>query len=334
MNLSADQITIAVTVYNRREFLKESIGSALAQTVPVQVMVVEDCGPDAGLEAYVRSLFGGRVKYFRSPQRRGIFGNWNACIEQCPNAWLSILHDDDSLEPGFVAAMLELSRNAGDRGLYFGRTTVVDSNNKPQSKWEKPRLPRPWMPVSLADVVITPPFFFPGQLFRVAKARQLGGFRQTSLYCGEWELWTKIIADCGAAQTDLRVAVFREHDSWGRGTNRIHRSGKTYGLVAVQIKRNLALARRLGISGFDGNLRERARFALPTSFLLHYGSFFSPRLLAYNLGRVRQSRPPHWRYAVLRAFLFVGGPVFVRLASRLWLLVNAREQGEPTGKRP
>ncbi len=51
-NLSAGDITIAVTVFNRRKYVKQAIASALGQTRPVRVIVVEDCGPDPGLEHY------------------------------------------------------------------------------------------------------------------------------------------------------------------------------------------------------------------------------------------------------------------------------------------
>src|SRR5690242_20779256 len=114
MSLKPEDITIAVTVYDRRDYLQQSVGSALNQTFPVQVTVVEDCGPDRTIQDYVRKHFGNRVRYFRSPRRRGIFGNWNACIEQCTTPWLSILHDDDYLKPNFIAAMLELNLHARD----------------------------------------------------------------------------------------------------------------------------------------------------------------------------------------------------------------------------
>ena len=100
--IPADQITIAVTVFGRRTYLRQAVASALDQTVPVRVIVVEDCGPDPTLEAFVRKEFGSRIEYFRNQRRRGIFGNWNACMDLCQTAWLSILHDDDYLAPGFV----------------------------------------------------------------------------------------------------------------------------------------------------------------------------------------------------------------------------------------
>ena len=105
--LSAEDITIAVTVFNRRKYVKQAVASALDQTRPVRVIVVEDCGPDAGLEQFVRQEFGSRIEYIRNPRRRGLFGNWNACLGYSGRPWLSILHDDDYLAPGFIEAMLE-----------------------------------------------------------------------------------------------------------------------------------------------------------------------------------------------------------------------------------
>ena len=40
MSLASDQITIAVTVYDRRRYIEQAISSALNQTVPVKVIVV------------------------------------------------------------------------------------------------------------------------------------------------------------------------------------------------------------------------------------------------------------------------------------------------------
>src|SRR5438874_5341067 len=126
MSLSARDITITVTIYNRRQFLKQAITSALEQTVPVRVVVVENCSPDAGMADFVKAEFGSRIEYYRNPQGLGLFRNFNACMERCPTPWMSILHDDDYLAPAFVEAMIELRKLAPDCGLYFGETTIID----------------------------------------------------------------------------------------------------------------------------------------------------------------------------------------------------------------
>ena len=76
--LAPDEITIAVTVYDRRQYLAQAIESALNQTLSVRVIVVEDCGPDPALQGLVQERFGSRIEYFRNSSRRGLFGNLNA----------------------------------------------------------------------------------------------------------------------------------------------------------------------------------------------------------------------------------------------------------------
>ncbi len=154
MNLSGDEITIAVTVYDRREFVEQAVASALNQTVPVRVMVVEDCGPDAGLREFVLGKFGSRIQYHRNTRRRGLFDNWNACLEYCRTPWLSILHDDDYLAPNFVAALLEQAKRDPGCGLYFGDTTVVDVIGVPLPEWDHPPPARPGRHVQLEDVTL------------------------------------------------------------------------------------------------------------------------------------------------------------------------------------
>ena len=318
MSVTAEQMTIAITVFNRRQYLTQSIGSALNQTVPVRVIVVEDCGPDAELESYVRKEFGPRVEYHRNARRRGIFGNWNSCIECCRTKWLSILHDDDYLEPGFAAAMIELGQQAGERGLYWGQTVVVDDQGRPLARWKRPPLPGPWMALTLQDVLDTAPFPYPGQLFHVRHAQGLGAFRESSIFCGDWELWCKLIAHHGGAQTATTVAVFRDHSGWERGSNRVYRSGKAYGLLNVQRKRNLALFRRMGGQSSFDRAQELTRSCMPTRYLLQYAAGFSPRFLAYNVGLLCRSTPAHFPYAAFQAMARLIGPRFVKWSSLAW----------------
>ena len=328
MSITADQITIAITVYNRRDYLHQAIRSALDQTVPVRVMVVEDCGPDAGLETFVKEEFGTKVEYFRNPQRRGLFGNWNACMEYCRTPWLSICHDDDYLAPNFVEAMLKLNTYAPNCGLYFGQTSMVDEAGVIMPGYANPEAAHlsplmgpmnvEWRRVHLEQVLFVTPFPFPGQLFRVDCARTLGGFREGSVYTGDWEMWTKLIAHYGAAQIGKEVASNRTHFAFDRGTSQVIRAGKVFPSTYLQRKRNLALMRQLG-KPIKFNRREnQLRCPMSNMFLIRFGAGLSPRLLRYNVGLMLLSRPPHWRYAVFQAAVRVLGWRSVRWLSRAW----------------
>jgi len=329
--MDANQITIAITVYSRRQYIKEAIASALNQTVPVRVIVVEDCGPDPTLEAFVKAEFGSRIEYIRNPKRRGLFGNWNVCLELCRTEWLSILHDDDFLAPNFVAEMVKLAGEAPGLDLYFGQTVLVNERSERVSVCPSRPVTGPWMKVGLTDVVYGSLFSFPGQLIRVSSARSLGGFRVSSYYCGEWELWAKLIARSGAAQTREFLGFFREHAEWDRGSNRVLRSGRTIPAIMVQHKRVLALLPAADRVGFNRSEYQR-RSPMPVLFLLRYGQTLSPRFLRYHVGLLALSSAPHWRYAIFQQLARLGGPRFVKLLSKVWnQYEKKRGQVEPTG---
>jgi len=317
VNLLARQITIAVTVFNRRRYIGQAVASALNQTVPVHVMVVEDCGPDQGLEAFVRTEFGSRIDYIRNPRRRGLFGNWNACLEYCRTPWMSILHDDDALAPVFVEAMIDLSGHLPECGLYYGTTEFMDAEGQPVDLQVYPPLQMPWRKVELGETLRTTPFPFPGHLFRVDYARALGGFREGSQFCGDWEMWSNLIARHGAAQTRTTVAYNRSHTSPERGCTGIDRNGRLRPLVFVQQKRVLRMLREAGVA----TRFERARFLkeapMSVSYLLQHGARLPERILRYNVGLMLRSPPPSVPYAVFQTFTRGLGLPFVRTASRL-----------------
>ncbi len=310
-----DQITIAVTVFNRRQYLQRAIASALDQTRPVRVMVVEDCGPDAGLEAFVRAEFGGRVEYRRNPRRRGLFDNWNACTEYCHTPWLSILHDDDFLAPDFVEAMLELNRQAPECCLYFGKPLLVDEQERPLPRWACHPDIQAWRRVGLEDMIHITPFHFAGQLFRLDAARAVGGFNPHSQYCGDWQMWARLTATGGAAQTPRIVGYTRRHSGPERGTNRIVKCGRLWCLTYVQHKRVLALLRQSGKSvRFDRPAFLR-HTPMAARYLIEDGIFFPRRVLAYNMGLLRRSPSPNWGHGLFKvAARCLGRPLVLALS--------------------
>lgn len=326
MNLSAAQITIAVTVFDRRMFVKQAIASALNQTAPARVIVVEDCGPDAGLEQFVRQEFGSRIEYIRNPRRRGLFGNWNACLDYCRTPWLSILHDDDYLSPCFVEALLDINRQAPDCGLYFGQTQLVNEVGKPFPDGMRPPLTVPWRRVELADTLLITPFPFPGHAFAVEYARNLGGFRETSQFCGDWEMWSSLIAKYGAAQTSATVAFNRAHSGAERGCTRIDLNGRFRPLVFVQQKRVLHMLRQAGVKADFERAEFLRKAPMSVEYLIKRGARFPARILRYNVGLLLRSRPPSAQYAAFQAVARLLGVPFVKVASGMYQLLSRSNQ--------
>ena len=317
MKLRAEHITIAVTVFSRREFVCHAIRSALDQTVPVKVIVVEDCGPDATLGDLIVGEFGARIEYFRNPKNRGLFDNWNACMEYCRTPWLSILHDDDLLRPDFIATMLALAEAAPERALYFGRAATLAENGKishaPPVSW-----PHNWRDLDIAEFADECLVFFPGNLFHVSSSQTLGGFRKESYFTGDWDMWFRLALRFGAAQGAAEISVNRSHYGEDRGTSRVERMGWKWALDNVQRKRNLALLRReKGIVIPFERTKLLEQSPIPSRLLLRYARGFSRRILFYNAWLFTHSRSPHARYAVLQWLVRLFGYKVLRVCSVL-----------------
>ena len=323
MMLTPENLTIAITVYDRRSYLAQAIQSALDQASKPKVIVVEDCGPDAGLREFVAAKFGDRITYHRNSVRRGLFDNWNACIELCRTPWLSILHDDDFLEPEWSSQMTRLMEAKPGRSLYYGNCNSVDARGvqlagSPPSSEGGPEFDD----MDVAAAAWFNPVWFPGQVFNPEHARELGGFQAGSLFCGDWEMWFKLAVRGGASRVNRPIANVRQHAQWGRGTTKVIRNGRQYALENVQRKRNLALLRSVGKSaGFD---RRRVYQQAPLSrqFLLGNAAGFSDRLLSYNARLLQISRPPGLSYRGFQLLAGSFGPRFLRLASRTWLALR------------
>jgi glycosyltransferase involved in cell wall biosynthesis len=309
--------TIAITVYDRRDYIFQAIESALNQTIPAKVIVLEDCGPDTGLRDFVQKSFGEKIGYFRNPQRRGLFDNWNACIELCTTPFLSILHDDDFLHPNFLAAMLDLMNKFPGRGLYFGRTNTVDENGKLLSSGYPP-MEQESRSVALRDFALNNALMFPGQLMNLESAKAVGGFRKTSLYCGDYEMWAKLTARFGAAQTSQIVSSIRTHRDWTRGTSQVERSGKISGLIFIQQKRIAAMLKH-SESPWKFDRRQLLNgYQFSAKYLIRNAKFFSPRILKYNYMLLMDSQSRDFFHLAFKTLAKVLGPGFLRWISRIY----------------
>lgn len=98
------KFSIVITTYNRLELLKRAIASSLDQTVPCEVVVVDNASSD-GTEAYVQSL-GDQVVYRRNPENLKHSGSVNAGVEVASGDWIKFLDDDDYLANNCIERMM------------------------------------------------------------------------------------------------------------------------------------------------------------------------------------------------------------------------------------
>lgn len=113
-----------ITTYNRVSLLQRAVESALAQTTPCEVIVIDDCSTD-GTEEYVHSL-GNQVVYHRHASNQGHATSVNIGVELAQGDWIKPLDDDDYLAPDCLAQMQRAIALCPNPVLCSGQAAQVD----------------------------------------------------------------------------------------------------------------------------------------------------------------------------------------------------------------
>jgi len=113
------------------EFLEGAVRSALRQTVgDVDVVICDNAGPGGDRSPWVAGLRDPRVRYFRNAENVGMAGNWNLCLERAGADLVTLLHDDDELEPWYAETMLAAASRHPEAAALFCRARVVDLHGR------------------------------------------------------------------------------------------------------------------------------------------------------------------------------------------------------------
>lgn len=94
-------LQIFILCYNRPDFARQSIGSALAQTDKDFELIVSDNSTDGAVRAMVTAEFP-QVNYrFRDPHLKAL-DHFNLCLSEATAEHVCLFHDDDLLAADFV----------------------------------------------------------------------------------------------------------------------------------------------------------------------------------------------------------------------------------------
>ncbi len=108
--MAAVSFSVVITTYNRLDLLKRAIQSALDQTTPAQVVVVDNASTD-GTQDYVSTLgdslgrHSHRVLYVRNATNTNHAGAVNAGVAAASGDWIKLVDDDDYLANNCIEAM-------------------------------------------------------------------------------------------------------------------------------------------------------------------------------------------------------------------------------------
>jgi glycosyltransferase involved in cell wall biosynthesis len=272
------KLSIVITTCNRLTLLKRAIASALAQTVPCEVVVVDDASSDETAN-YVHSL-GKSIIFCANERNLGHSAAMNLGIETAQGDWIKCLDDDDYLDPYCLERLMQAI------ALYppavICSCQAMQVNLEGQVVGITPRLGRgrvlyiPQADIHYGMLIEQTPFGTTSQVaFRREACLKAGGWNPdlNTNTCDDTEAWLRI-ADYGDALFINQGLVYRT--VW---------QGNYSQKVTITYKRDLNFAIKQQIYN---HVHEQHRSYLPSiSNIYHYLNLHWG-LVALKLGQWRE----------------------------------------------
>ncbi len=122
--MNSPLISIVIPTYNRPDFLRRAIGSALNQTYSnLEIIVVDDCS-DLELDQFRKEF--PSVKFYKNSDNRGACFSRNRGLEVAIGDYINFLDDDDELLPGKIELQVNLFQQSQDPELGMVTCHLLD----------------------------------------------------------------------------------------------------------------------------------------------------------------------------------------------------------------
>jgi len=121
------KFTLIIPSYNGGDYLKECVAGIQAQTFTDWTLAVLDDGSTDGSLTWLRGLAEPRLTLYPAPEHLGIVRNWARALEIPKAEFMTIIGQDDRLDPEYLAVMDALTREHPDAGLYHAHFRFINA---------------------------------------------------------------------------------------------------------------------------------------------------------------------------------------------------------------
>lgn len=192
------RITVSLPTCNGAKFLREALFGLRQQgQVDFDLVVSDDRSEDETLEVVVEA-FGDRARVSVNPERLGLAGNWNRCVELSRTPLVAIAHQDDVMKAGHLAAHLAAFEANPGAGLVASSAEVIDQDGQevPESVIGRGgcgHIDRTF-PLGrfVSELAVQNPLRCSGVTIAAAAHAAVGGFDPTFRYVVDWDFWLRV----------------------------------------------------------------------------------------------------------------------------------------------
>jgi len=207
-------VSVLMPVYNGRRFVGQAIDSVLQQSFGDFELIVVDDGSTDGSADIVAGYSDSRVRSFRNQSNLGLVGNWNECLRRARGKYITMLHQDDVMEPDNLARKIAAITTTGRlwaasdclqvdadghilRDHWFGHQAALAVGDKPRRRqFDRMFYRRNYI-------------CFTTILWDRTVTDTLGGFEDKGGYCVDVYMWLKFLTRYPFTYLDERLIRYR-----------------------------------------------------------------------------------------------------------------------------
>jgi glycosyltransferase involved in cell wall biosynthesis len=269
--MTAPLVSVLVPARDAERFLGEALASALAQDLPLELLVCDDGSRDrTGAIAERFAVRDRRVRVLRHERPRGVAAARNALLASASGRYVAWLDADDAyLAGGLPSQVARLEAEPGV-ALVHGAATIVGEDGRELAPFRRPFEhdaiepgPRAFAELLLANELVTSTV-----VVRRSAHLAAGRFAEVGPSSSDWDMWLRLALQGDVAYRAEPVARYRQHPA--SISHRASVSGARLRCDARVVRRALRISAAHGCAKphWSGN---RARSALAAKALLQAG---------------------------------------------------------------
>ena len=203
--------SVCIPTYNRKNFLKEALKSALSQTYGNFEVIIYDDGSTDGTEKLVKEFKDPRIRYFKGEINKGRPYARNNCVKLARGEWIVWLDDDDIIQPELLSRYALAINQFPDVSVFY--PLYLQVYHKKTKKGELCRYMDFYLnrKACIRNLMSGSPIPNPGVCIRKDVYSKFGFYDEEFIRAQDYEFWFRVLPYVDIKGIDYVGVTYRIH---------------------------------------------------------------------------------------------------------------------------
>lgn len=215
-NSASPRISVVLPAYNAEKYVRDAVGSILAQSFADFELIVIDDGSKDGTGQILGKIGDRRLRVIRHERNAGLIAGLNEGIEASTGKYLARMDADDICEPSRFLRQIEYLEMHPEVGVLGTAIRIINDQGRPGATFV--------MPVTPTDVEWAMPMLcplaHPTVMIRRNLLVEIGGYCTAAVYAEDHDLWWRLEQRTTIANLPEPLLRLRKHSGNVTATQR------------------------------------------------------------------------------------------------------------------